>query len=67
MENPPKDINDIKNISRMEVEIEYLKKGLESAGKVCQDCLVRKIVYGIVSLMGLAVMGALFALVVRGK
>ena len=57
----------VRTISKMEVEIEYLKKGLDAAGRVCENCLVRKIVYGIVSLMGLAVMGALFALVVRGK
>jgi hypothetical protein len=65
LDNPTKDLDDVKTISRMEVEIEYLKKGIELAGKSCETCLVRKIVYGIVSVMGLVVITALLALVIK--
>jgi hypothetical protein len=54
-----------KILAKNEVDIEYLKKNVEKSLGMCKECLIRKIVIGVVSVMGVAVVGAIMALILR--
>jgi hypothetical protein len=56
-----------RQLARMEVEISYLKKGLDehSHPEACEKCLVRKVVFAVIGVMGLGIVGAILALVLR--
>jgi hypothetical protein len=55
-----------KILAKNEVDIEYLKKkNVEKSLGMCKECLIRKIVIGVVSVMGVAVVGAAMALILR--
>jgi hypothetical protein len=49
----------------LEVDIKYLKENVKSCLGMCKECLIRKIVIGVVSVMGVAVVGAAMALILR--
>lgn len=64
------------DIIKLQVDFEHMEKDLDKANQTvdalkaklegyCEKCLVRKIVYGVVSVIGLAVITALITLVVR--
>jgi hypothetical protein len=44
---------------------EHFKEDLKDAEGVCDKCIVKKIVFAVVGLMGLGVIGAVLALVIK--
>ena len=62
-------IEDHEAVPVIAVELKHLDElSRETKGKVdtlCKNCLVRKIVYGVVAVMGLTVVGGLLALVLK--
>jgi hypothetical protein len=48
-------------------DIQYNKESIAGLEKACESCLVKRVVYGVVAVMGLAVVGALIALVLKGQ
>lgn len=56
-------------IIAMRKDIEYIKKEIDKIEKdlegLCERCLVRKVVYAVVGLVGVGVVGAIMALILR--
>ena len=48
-------------------DITHNKAAIAQIQEDCRACLVKRIVYGVVAVMGLAVVGALIALVIKGQ
>jgi hypothetical protein len=46
-------------------DIQYNKESINTLEKACEKCLVKRMVYGVITVMALTVFGALFALVVK--
>jgi hypothetical protein len=57
--------DDNKTLAKIEVDIGYIKENVKTCQGMCKECLIRKIVIGVVSVMGVAVVGAIMALILR--
>lgn len=64
------------NVARLEVALKHLEKNVDALTRAtekqstkmegyCEKCLVKKVVYGVVSLIGIATITALITLVIR--
>lgn len=54
-----------RELGRVDAEIEHLKGRQDRQEEICERCLVRKVVFGVVGVVGLGVLAAIIALVVR--
>jgi hypothetical protein len=50
---------------KLEVELAHLQKDMCKFETICDHCIVRKIVYAVVGLIGLGFIGAIMTLVLR--